>query len=239
VSEFPDADSCNVDCLRKCAMKVCSDGSAITGPGSQIWGTLGTALDEKKKFWKLLLGLFVGLFKSQEEKRAPVDKEFQEHLIVPRLGSKPDGLTLWVAHSFIPLFHYVWKACGEPTWGKLWGKLHNQLSSCQLPRFHQDTKKRDSTATTETSESEGSDFSKVGEKNLTAYSKNWIFRVTSILTTIVACLLPVIAIIVLSRVKSMGMILGLIALFNTVFAFGLVLISSGSSRVDIFTATAA
>jgi hypothetical protein len=59
------------------------------------------------------------------------------------------------------------------------------------------------------------------------------------LTTIVACLLPVIAIVVLSKVHSMGMILGLIAIFNSVFAFGLVLISSGSSRVEIFTATAA
>jgi hypothetical protein len=124
-------------------------------------------------------------------------------------------------YSFIPLFHYVWRKCGEPTWAKIWERVKG-LSQCHLPRHRQDSNR-----------------SKAGEKDLTAYSKSWILRVTSICTTIVACLLPVIAIVVLSRVQSMGMILGLIALFNSVFAFGLVLISSTSSRVEIFTATAA
>lgn len=246
MAEFPEADSLNVECLRKCAGRMCQNGSALQGstlqgPGSQIWGTTGAVKEKKKSFWRLVFGLFIGLFKTQEEKREPVDKEFQEHLIVPRLGSKTDGLTLWVVHSFIPLFHYLWDCCGRPTWGDLWGRLQRQLSSCQLPRFKQDTKEKrvSNASTTDTAVSGSSSFSNVGENNLTAYSKNWIFRVTSILTTIVACLLPVIAIIVLSRVHTMGMILGLIALFNTVFAFGLVLISSGSSRVEIFTATAA
>jgi hypothetical protein len=238
--EFPKADNCNVDCLRRSAMQICNDGSAVTGPGSQIWGTLSSSSDTHKSFWKLLFRLFIGLFKSLEDPRPPVDKEFQEHLIVPRLGKKPDGLTSWVAHCFIPLFHYVWRG-GEPTWAGIWNRLMHNLSSCArlLPLQHQDTtKKRDSNAS-DTLNSEGSDFSGVGDGSVTAYSETWIFRVTSIITTIVACLLPVVAIIVLSRVQSMGMILGLIALFNTLFAFGLVLVSSGSSRVDIFTATAA
>ena len=215
---------------------MCGDGSALQGPGSQIYGTTGSGEEDKKSVWQLLLALFVG---AHNEKRNQVDKEFQEHLIVPRQGSKTDGLTLWVVHSFIPLFHYVWKACDEPSWQMLWNKLQKQLPSCELPRFHRHSKKRDSNASDTSTVSGSSNFSDVGDKNLTTYSKNWIFRVTSILTTIVACLLPVIAIIVLSRVHTMGMILGLIALFNTIFAFGLVLISTGSSRVEIFTATAA
>ena len=215
---------------------MCGDGSALQGPGSQIYGTTGSGEEDKKSVWQLLLALFVG---AHNEKRSQVDKEFQEHLIVPRQGSKTDGLTLWVVHSFIPLFHYVWKACDEPSWQMLWNKLQKQLPSCELPRFHRHAKKRDSNASDTSTVSGSSNFSDVGDKNLTTYSKNWIFRVTSILTTIVACLLPVIAIIVLSKVHAMGMILGLIALFNTIFAFGLVLISTGSSRVEIFTATAA
>lgn len=230
VSAFPDADSSNVNCLRKFARKVCNP-SAIVGPGSQTWGTLGSENGTKglpKTFWPLFWGLFLGFFTTQEMKRDPVKNEFQEHLIVPRVGSKPDGLTTWVTYSFIPLFHNVWQRCGSPTWAGLWAKVTGPFSSCHLPRW-QDAASRD--------EKQPKD-----EKNLagvTAYSKSWIFRITSILTTIVACLLPVIAIVVLSRVHSMGMILGLIALFNSVFAFGLVLISAGSSRVDIFTATAA
>jgi hypothetical protein len=217
------------------------DTSALTGPGAATWGIIGNRIEEKKSFWGLLLGMFIGLFKAQEQKRDRIPKEFQEHLVVPRLGSKQDGLTVWVVHSFIPLFHYVWGRCGKPTWQGFWENLQSHLCSCRLPGCRQNKmQKRDSTVSnTDTAVSGGSDFSTVGEGNLTAYTDSWIFRVTSIFTTIVACLLPIIAIIVLSKVHTMGMILGLIALFNTAFAFGLVLISSGSSRVEIFTATAA
>jgi hypothetical protein len=71
------------------------------------------------------------------------------------------------------------------------------------------------------------------------YSGFWILRVTSIITTVVACLLPTVAITILAKIHSMGVILGLIALFTAIFAIGLVLLSSTSSRVEIFTATAA
>jgi hypothetical protein len=76
-------------------------------------------------------------------------------------------------------------------------------------------------------------------KTFTEYSSLWIVRVTSIMTTVVACLLPTVAITVLARVHTMSLILGLIALFTAIFAVGLVLLSSTSSRVEIFTATAA
>jgi hypothetical protein len=71
------------------------------------------------------------------------------------------------------------------------------------------------------------------------YSGQWILRVTSIVTTVVACLLPTIAITVLAKVHGMSLILGLIALFTGLFSIGLVFLSSSSSRVEIFTATAA
>jgi hypothetical protein len=237
VSALPEADSSTVNCLRNCAEKAFNGG--LTGSGSNIWGKLGIPNEAKKPFLKLLLSFFVGIFKSQEEKPPTAPQEFQEHLIVARPARKPDWLTLWFVYSFIPLFHYLQVLCGRPTWGKLWGKLQNQLCSCQrkLPMFRQDTKKRDSIATTaETSKSEGSDFSLDEDIN---YPERWNLEyVTSILTLLAACLLPVIAIIVLSRVHTMGMILGLIALFNTVFATGLILVSPGSSRIEIFSATA-
>jgi len=227
VSAFRDADSLNVLSVRDCAGKA-YENRGITGSGSTVWGTLcgeleGTT-DVEKPFWKLILGLFLGLFKTQEDKRPKVPDEFQECLIVPRLGSKPDGLTLWVAHSFIPLYHRVWKRHGEPTWDKLWARLQKYLHPPCLPIA---SPKPDTQDTPELS------------KGLTLYSSSWIMRVTSLMTTIVACLLPVVAIVILSRVHTMGLILGLIAVFNTIFAFGLVMISSSSSRVDIFTATAA
>lgn len=212
-------------------MRIC-DGKTLTGSGSQVWGSaLAKSSGTQKSFWRLVWRLFAGFFKTLEIKRDKVPQEFQEHLVVPRGGSKPDGLTLWVVYSFIPLYHYVWKKCGGLTWTETWDKVKGQLPKCHLPRHRQDSNA--------SHVSEDSNGDKAMEKSLTAYSKSWILHVTSILTTIVACLLPIVAIVVLSRVHTMGMILGLIALFNSVFAFGLALISSTSSRVEIFTATAA
>ncbi len=230
ISAFPSADSSNVKCLRNCARKA-YDGRGLKGAVSKIWGPLGTEHDKVPSFWGLLFGLLVGFFKSQEEEQASVPKEFQEHLIVPRGVKKRDGLTLWVEQSFIPLFHFVWTKCGRPTWTSLWQLFQCQLCSCKLPRCRE---KRGSNAS---NLSPGSNDN--GNGKFTAYSESWILRVTSILTTIVACILPVVAIVILSKVHTMGMILGLIALFNIVFAFGLAMISSDSSRTDIFTATAA
>jgi len=226
ISAFPDADTSNVNCLRKCAREVCGNGSCPIGPGSEVWGPLSSIHEERKSFWKLL----VGLFKYQAERRDPVPKEFQEHLIVPSLASNPDRLTLWVVHSFIPMFHYVWNYCGRPTWEQLWRTLQHRLS-----RFRRNTGK----TTADTPESEGTDFYDAGEKNLTTYTLRFNSEyITSMFTLLAACLLPVVAIIVLSRVHTMEMILGLIALFNTVFACGLVFLSPKSSRIEIFSATA-
>jgi hypothetical protein len=235
VAAFPEADNINVNSIRHCAKRVC-DGSGLVGPGSQVWGEIGRADEEEKSSWKLLLGLFVSPSRAREERRAIVIREYPEQLVVPNWGAKTDRLTLWFVHSFIPLFHHVWKRCGEPTWGKLWNTLQIRLHSCRLPRFYQDTtKKRDSTEPT----SKGSNFATIREKNLTSYSTSWSLEyISSILTLLGACLLPVVAIVVLSRVQTMGVILGLIALFNILFAIGLIFFSPGSSRIEIFSATA-
>jgi hypothetical protein len=234
ISTFPDADSSTVKCLRKCARKGYED-RGLKGAGSKIWGPLDHEQDEAPSFWGLLLGLVTGFFKSEEEEQAPISTDFKEHLIVPRGEKKRDGLTSWVEQNFIPLYHCVWIKCGRPTWKSPWHLFRRQLCLCRLPKCRE---KRGSNASNlDRSETEGSN--EIDKGNFTAYSDVWIFRVTSIMTTIVACILPVIAIIILSRVHTMGMILGLIALFNIVFAFGLAMISTESSRTDIFTATAA
>jgi hypothetical protein len=60
----------------------------------------------------------------------------------------------------------------------------------------------------------------------------------------VACMLPTVAIAVLSAasgtLKENGIRIGLISLFTAVFAIGLMLLTeTGTSRVQIFTGTAA
>jgi len=72
------------------------------------------------------------------------------------------------------------------------------------------------------------------------YRGKKIVQFTSFISTIVACLLPTVAIAVLDQLHTTATLLGLIAVFTAVFAGGLMLlVESGTSRVEIFTATAA
>jgi hypothetical protein len=249
ISTLPKANHCNVNNLRETIKRINRTGS-LAGSGSQIWGSLGIISDPKPTLGELCFGLFTGIFKSYPE-RAEVENEFQEHLIQPREGQKQDGLTRWLICSFIPLYHYLWKYLFIPLQKSAYLRYKNLCSNlcrCGLPNCFSDRNeekriKRDSNVSQGSKRSQlslksASSTSSV-EDNLTEYNSDWIVRATSIMTTVVACLLPTVAITILARVHSMGMILGLIAFFTSLFAFGLVLLSSASSRVEIFTATAA
>jgi hypothetical protein len=73
---------------------------------------------------------------------------------------------------------------------------------------------------------------------LTAFT-TFISR-SNFVTTIVASLLPIVAIVVLSKLHKQSMILGFIALFTSLFTIGLTFLApSGTSRTEIFTASAA
>jgi hypothetical protein len=251
VSALGDADNCNVRTLRNCCR---TSVAGVKGTGSQSWGSLGEAEPLPKELPALLWGLVTGFFvppdRPDKKKKGPVPNAFQEHLIVPHKGNKPDGLTQWVKLSFIPFYDYLlknyvakaWKCVVSPrqtlfppkpqapdvgSVEKNSGSVSDSSSKAPL-----------SPTMSDVSNSSGASGSTIAE-HLTVYPGSWIVRTTSIMTTVVACLLPVVAITVLARVHSMGLILGLIALFTAIFAVGLVLLSSSSSRVEIFTATAA
>jgi len=67
-----------------------------------------------------------------------------------------------------------------------------------------------------------------------------MIRFTNHVATVIACLFPIIGIVVLSKIHTQAKILGFIALFTAVFAIGLMILTdSKTSRTDIFTATAA
>lgn len=76
------------------------------------------------------------------------------------------------------------------------------------------------------------------ESGIVSYKEESIQRYTSVVTTIVASLLPTVAIIVLFCVGSMRVRLGLIAVFTTLFTTCLAIFTSGR-RGEIFTATSA
>jgi hypothetical protein len=76
------------------------------------------------------------------------------------------------------------------------------------------------------------------ETTLATYSERGILRFTSSVSIVVACLLPVIAITVLSEVHGQRNLLLCLAGFAVMFAIGLIFLGTGS-RIEIFGATAA
>jgi len=77
-------------------------------------------------------------------------------------------------------------------------------------------------------------------KTIETWSEKTVLRITSGVSTVVACLLPVVAITVLSQLHGLTDLLLCLAGFAVIFAVGLIFLTQGTStRVEIFTATAA
>jgi hypothetical protein len=167
-----------------------------------------------------LWDFFTSIFISPNLEREPVPEEFQEKLIVPREGfEQSDSLTLWVLHNFIPLYGHIWRRAGSPTF----------RSVLRRGGFFKHPRTRDS---------ETSIRDRAGNLKETNYfSGLWILHMTFNVITVVACLLPTVAIVILAQVNSKGLVLRLITAFTAIFALGLILFSSSSSRRDVFIAT--
>jgi hypothetical protein len=231
MSAFGGADNANVQSLRYCVEQMGTCGESLTGDGSKVWGDPLDHERVEKTLSELILNFFTGLFKPPTMPPRQCQKEFQEELIVPNPGRTPDALTLWVVHSLVPLYQRLWEIYRIPLRDALWSWLRTSKKG-------KDEESRWGTTPTNGPTISSSSAADAPVRNLTEYSALWIIRVTSIVTTVVACLLPTIAIIILARVTTIGATLGLIALFTALFALGLILLSSGSSRMQIFTATA-
>ena len=76
--------------------------------------------------------------------------------------------------------------------------------------------------------------------SLSTSSINHMIRFTNYMATVITCLLPIAGIVVLSRVRTWAKVLGFIALFTAISAVGIMILTdSGTSRTEIFAATAA
>jgi hypothetical protein len=207
------------------------DDSKVSGDGSKVWGDPRAPTMPKKTLSELILNLFTGLFESPVQRPTVCKNEFQETLIVPSPGRRPDCLTQWIVHSFIPLCDLLGKIYKNTISGGFSSWLRSSRNRRDMEHVSPERNSNfdiSSTATTATP---------LMVMRNRMYRDSFIIRTISIVTTTVACLFPTIAIIILARVRTIGMTLGLIALFTAMFALGLVLVSSGSSRMQIFTAT--
>jgi len=163
---------------------------------------------------------------------------FYEHVRAHYLVPVRDSFLIPVQEKFIlPIWVclvYIWRIILTP-----WHKMRPATQPGPDPEKRSSSAGSSTAPLSPTESNSSSSTERSVTDYLSVYSANWILRITSLITTVVACLLPTVAIVILARVQSMGLILGCIAIFTALFAVGLVLLSSSSSRVDIFTATAA
>lgn len=242
INELPAADEFIVKNLYTWLTEPKLAGGLVRGPGQESWGDLGNP--ESDKPFKAHLIRFLRSLTIFWAEEPP--KKSHPDLVVPRRVNDIDGFTRWVTHEWVPFWHClrgkIWKGKGRPE-GNEKGLPTNTQSEQRRRHYsagsdsssfslwlsqltsHPEPNKRD------TSEQSPS---------LTSYRMSRIYAFTSFVTTIVACLLPTAAIAILSTIHSEPKIIGFIALFTAIFAIGLMgLTNPGTSRKDIFTATAA
>jgi hypothetical protein len=228
INELPEPESFGVDNLLKWLKRERSN-HPISGPGGDSWGELNAGDKARVPLWKQFQKLVRTIF--WEKKTEKVDLH-QLDLVVPRREKDVDRFTSWVFSE------------GVPFWEAVCVKWNNFLSNEdtnreRLPRWCglSDLRRKESTTS---QESEKSGHSKEEKTEIVIYHANKLIAFTTFVATVVASLLPIVAIVALSKVHKMRMILGLIALFTGVFTMGLTFLTpSGTSRTDIFTASAA
>lgn len=76
------------------------------------------------------------------------------------------------------------------------------------------------------------------ENGMYIYDEKHIIRAADIIGTLIASLMPVVAVIVLYSIHNMWVRLGMIALFTVLLSLALIIITKGR-RIEIFAATAA
>ncbi|RDW63414.1 hypothetical protein BP6252_10959 [Coleophoma cylindrospora] len=223
ITAFPEADSFNLKNLRKWLCRSQAENFPIRGPGSKCWGDcIAPEKASSKKtasVTRQFLHVLCSLFWAQKPEKNDLD------LIVPRKGDRPDALTLWIANELIPFWESLKKS-----W-RSFLEFDKSILPC--------TEQSENGKGKQTSEGNKKPASEV-EPTLNTYSESRMLRFTSYVATLVACLLPTVAITALSQVHATSQLLGLIAAFTTIFAIGLMFLTGGTTtRVEIFTATAA
>jgi hypothetical protein len=245
ITELPEAEPLNVRSLRQWIEAHWRTDLNISGPGSDSWGKLGHSSTAKKSLWRQFGGLLLSIFHEVKLDKGQPDLD----LVVPGKGRDIDSLTRWVAGQWIPF----WNNFSETPFCRVLCKPfgHKEVQEEKLPEPGGilDTRSN-SNASTLSSFKRWLPFQRKPppvenrkEDNLASlatYSMKGMIRFTNGVATIVACLFPIVGIVVLSRLHTNAKILGFIALFTAIFAIGIMILTDAStSRTEIFTATAA
>lgn len=213
----------------------------VRGPGQKSWGDPAAPDPHKRTIGENFVHFLrsVSIFWVEQPKKNHPD------LVVPYPRKETDGLTRWVAHDWIPFWHSFKDKFRR-----------NGVLPTTSPASNDEKRRPSDTSSAPTLSQRLSNVNIFGwmsprdhnggripdeRPTLEKYQISGMLKFTSFVTTIAACLLPIVAIAVLATINNdQAKTIGFIALFTGVFAIGLmVLTPSATSRTEIFTATAA
>lgn len=238
---LPKADGINVESLRRWLQANGKGNLSISGPGASTWGDL-TALRQPKTAKPLLLQLFLQLFHLLRNAFWP-SRENGLDLVVP---PRPDLTKIDpISHSISELFelylnfrHAIRQARGSKP------NDHDE----ELPTPTQKSREeKASIGASGTSESLGVPGPNDPPPILSGRMARVLIllgftlgNLRYIITTLVACLLPTVAIAILATLHTTPKLIGVIGALTFVFGIGLMFFTSKRpTRVEIFSATAA
>ncbi|EPE35222.1 hypothetical protein GLAREA_10919 [Glarea lozoyensis ATCC 20868] len=220
VSALQQPDNYNVESLRtwlrnKDAGDFCIGGRNEHHTWGDLYSTDPPPPSLSHQFWQMIWRFF---WHSSTSTKKNLDLA---SCVPPR---KIDGFSRWVVIDFVPF------------WQNL--KDYRREKQAKKTKSSDDAEKASIKSGSSKTKVKLKTQAELEEETLTSYSENNILRVTSSISTIVACLLPTIAITVLSQLHETRDLLLCLAGFATVFAVGLIFLGT-ATRVEIFGATAA
>ena len=241
ISALPEPETYDMKSFRKWLRHEEAGKFSIRGGGEQsTWGNLYENPDaDKPTLWKQFRELLRNLI------WMPPGSSDNLDLVMTKPSGRIDGFTRWVACYLIPFYEefrvYREKRKADKRLSQVNSDVeknandtncipsHGKLYQCREKRQEEKFKKPDKWV------------KKVKkEETIETWSEKGILKFTSGVSTVIACLLPVVAITVLSQVQGTRNLLLCLAGFAVIFTVGLMFLTNGtSSRVEIFTATSA
>lgn len=229
-----DPEAYNMASLRRWLMREDgADGFVNNKDGpDETWGDIKDT-GAPDNLWKYLRETLGALVLSKPPPKANLD------LVVTHPETKIDGLSKWIVYNLTP-FYWTWQRKRQQVHREERRKRQEALEEAKERGYLQNFPPQ----TDEEAQKKGQrvevDIDPEYRQTFKSMSELTAVRFTSALSTVIACLVPVIAIAVLTQISGTRNLLLCITGFAVVFAILLIFLTQGTtSRTEIFAATAA
>jgi len=216
LAALPEPSTQNVECFRDSLCRTDLGNYFVAGSGSTSWGAMWEDKQRsqpiRQRLWLLLRSVVW----------APSRPPTRPDLLTTRPQRNVDGFTRWIREEWVPFY----RGClnyKKPQDGGGKADVEDPLEKAMKQEAKPPSHGQDSAIWSV----------------MEASSEKAILKFTSAAATVIACVLPTVAIGILTTATTTIHKLLYIGGFTALFAIGLMYLTDETSRVQIFTATAA